>query len=179
MIKKVRNCVAMVIVSVAITLFVVVTPGWVQEPSQESSQRSADDAALRKIVAGFSEGWNNHDAKAMCSDVADDVEWVAWSGGVANGRQAVIKTHVSAFSSVYKYTQRIDTVKSIHYLGSDLASVDDYWTMTGSKRNDGSDWPYRAGYVNFLMAKRNGRWLIYMSHTADFNAKTPDIPGAK
>jgi uncharacterized protein (TIGR02246 family) len=179
MIKRTRNCVAIVIVSVAMTPFLVVTSARAQEFSQASSQRTADDAALRRIVAGFSEGWNNHDAQAMCSDVAEDVEWVAWSGGVANDRQAVVKTHVSAFSSVYKDTQRIDTVKSIHYLGPDLASVDDYWTMTGSKRSDGSDWPYRAGYVSFLMAKRNGRWLIYMSHTADFNAKTPGTPDAK
>jgi hypothetical protein len=52
--------------------------------------------------------------------------------------------------------------------------VDNYWSMTGAKKRDGSDWPYRAGYVNFLMAKRNGRWTIIVSHTADFNAQAPE-----
>ncbi len=44
--------------------------------------------------------------------------------------------------------------------------------MTGAKTREGADWPYREGYVNYLMAKRNGRWVIIVSHTADFNAKT-------
>jgi hypothetical protein len=52
--------------------------------------------------------------------------------------------------------------------------VDNYWTMTGAKTRDGADWPYREGYVNYLMAKRNGRWVIIVSHTADFNAKAPN-----
>jgi len=51
--------------------------------------------------------------------------------------------------------------------------VDNYWTMTGAKTRDGADWPYREGYVNYLMAKRGGHWVIIVSHTADFNAKAP------
>jgi len=51
--------------------------------------------------------------------------------------------------------------------------VDDYWTMTGAKKRDGSDWPFRAGLYNFLMAKRNGRWVVIVSHAADFNAVAP------
>jgi hypothetical protein len=64
-------------------------------------------------------------------------------------------------------------VKFISYLGPDLASVDGFWTMTGAKTREGADWPYREGYANFLMAKRGGRWIVIVSHTADFNATAP------
>src|SRR6266566_698786 len=97
-----------------------------------NSGASEDEAAIKQVVAGFSDGWNSHDS------------------------------------------HRTDTVKAIRYLTPDLASVDNYWSMTGAKARDGSDWPYRAGYVNFLMARRNGHWVIIVSHTADFNAKAPD-----
>jgi hypothetical protein len=72
-----------------------------------------DETAIRQVVAGFSDGWNSHDARNMCV------------------------------------------------------------SLTGAKTRDGADWPYREGYANYVMAKRNGRWVIVVSHTADFNAKAP------
>jgi uncharacterized protein (TIGR02246 family) len=138
---------------------------------------AADEAAIRQVVAGFSNGWNTHDAHAMCMSLADDVEWVNWRGEAVHTRKEVEDTHATLFAGLYKNTHRSDTVKSIRRLGPDLVSVDNYWTMTGARRRDGSDWPYRAGYVNYLMAKRNGRWMIIVSHTADFNAKEPGPAG--
>ena len=137
------------------------------------SGNTADDAAIRQVVAGFSNGWNTHDAHAMCVSLADDVQWVSWRGEVVHTRKEVEDQHATLFTGLYKNTHRTDTVKSIRYLTPELASVDNYWSMTGAKTRDGADWPYREGYVNYLMAKRNGRWVIIVSHTADFNAKAP------
>jgi uncharacterized protein (TIGR02246 family) len=139
----------------------------------EDPQRQSDEAAIRQVVAGFSDSWNKHDARAMCASVADDVRWVGWRGDVSQGRKEVEENHAMLFADLYKNTQRTDVVKSIRYLGPALALVDDFWTMTGARTREGADWPYRAGYVNFLMAKRGGRWIVIVSHTADFNAKTP------
>ena len=134
---------------------------------------SADDAAIKDVVAGFSNGWNTHDAHAMCASLADNVEWVNWRGEPLGTRQAVEDEHAKLFADLYKNTHRNDVVKTIHYLNPGLAVVDDYWTMTGARKRDGSDWPYRAGYSNFVMSKQNGRWIIVVSHTADFNAQAP------
>jgi uncharacterized protein (TIGR02246 family) len=139
-----------------------------------NSGNPQDDAAIRQVVAGFSQGWNTHDAHVMCSSLADDVQWVSWRGDVSHSRKQVEDDHSTLFADLYKNSHRVDNVKAIRYLTPELASVDNYWTMTGAKMRDGSDWPYRAGYVNFLMAKRNGRWVIIVSHTADFNAKAPE-----
>jgi uncharacterized protein (TIGR02246 family) len=139
----------------------------------QDARRQGDDAAVRAVVAGFSDGWNRHDARAMCASVAEDVEWVGWRGDVTEGRKEVEDNHATLFGDLYKNTHRTDVVKSIRYLGPELASVDDFWTMTGARTREGADWPYRAGYANFLMAKRGGRWIVIVSHTADFNAKAP------
>jgi uncharacterized protein (TIGR02246 family) len=139
----------------------------------DDSASGPDDAALKEVVAGFSNGWNTHDAHAMCASLADDIEWVNWRGEPLGSRQAVEDEHAKLFADLYKNTHRTDTVKSIRYISPELAVVDDYWTMTGARKRDGSEWPYRAGYSNFLMAKRNGRWIVIVSHTADFNATGP------
>jgi uncharacterized protein (TIGR02246 family) len=139
----------------------------------DDSTNGGSDAAIKEVVAGFSNGWNTHDAHSMCASLADDVEWVNWRGEPLGTRQAVEDEHARLFADLYKNTHRTDVVKTIHYLSPELAVVDDYWTMTGARKRDGSDWPYRAGYSNFVMAKRNGRWIVVVSHTADFNAPAP------
>jgi uncharacterized protein (TIGR02246 family) len=139
----------------------------------EDTPRTSDDAAVREVVAGFSDSWNRHDARAMCASVAEDVRWVGWRGDVSQSRKEVEDNHAALFADLYKNTHRTDIVKSIRYLGPELASVDDFWTMTGARTREGADWPYRAGYANFLMAKRGGRWIVIVSHTADFNATAP------
>jgi uncharacterized protein (TIGR02246 family) len=141
--------------------------------AKKDATTKGDDAAVREVVAGFSDGWNRHDARAMCASVAEDVQWVGWRGDVSQGRKQVEENHAALFADLYKNTHRTDVVKSIRYLGTDLVSVDDFWTMTGARTRDGADWPYRAGYASFLMARRGGRWVVIISHTADFNAKAP------
>jgi uncharacterized protein (TIGR02246 family) len=140
------------------------------------SGAAKDDAAIREVVAGFNAGWNNHDAHAMCVSLADDVQWVNWRGEVLHTRKEVEEQHATLFAGLYKNTHRTDAVKSIRYFTPELASVDNYWTMTGAKTRDGADWPYREGYANYVMAKRDSHWVIIVSHTADFNAKAPAPP---
>jgi uncharacterized protein (TIGR02246 family) len=160
----------------AILILVLAAPlamGLARTAAADGSANSGEDAAVKQVVAGFSNGWNTHDAHSMCASLADDVEWVNWRGEPLGTRQAVEDEHARLFADLYKNTQRTDAVKTIHYLSPELAVVDDYWTMTGARKRDGSDWPYRAGYTNFVMAKRNGRWIVIVSHTADFNATAP------
>jgi uncharacterized protein (TIGR02246 family) len=163
-----RWLVAMLIVMLAAPLTI-----GVPHAATEDAERKVDDAAIREVVAGFSDGWNRHDARAMCASVADDVRWVGWRGDVSQSRKEVEDNHATLFADLYKNTHRTDIVKSIRYLGPELASVDDFWTMTGARTREGADWPYRAGYASFLMARRGGRWIVIVSHTADFNAKAP------
>ena len=168
-IRNPRWLVAMLILMLAAPL----TIGVALANATDGPARDGDDAAIREVVAGFSDGWNRHDARAMCASVAEDVRWVGWRGDVSQGRKVVEDNHATLFADIYKNTHRTDVVKSISYLGPELASVDDFWTMTGARTRAGADWPYREGYANFLMAKRGGRWIVIVSHTADFNATAP------
>jgi uncharacterized protein (TIGR02246 family) len=172
----VMNARAAKLVAIAISLFAMpltITLARSAAGKPVDSGTAGDEAAIKQVVAGFSAGWNSHDAQAMCSSLADDVQWVSWRGEVSPSRKEVEEQHAMLFADLYKNTHRTDAVKSIRYLTPELASVDNYWTMTGAKTREGADWPYRAGYVNYLMAKRNARWVIIVSHTADFNAKAP------
>jgi len=168
---KMAKHVAILIVLLATPLAISFARDAAAKPADSSA--APDEAAIKQVVASFSDGWNTHDAHSMCSSLADDVQWVNWRGEAVHSRKEVEDEHAGLFAGLYKDTHRTDTVKAIRALTPELVSVDNYWTMTGAKRRDGSDWPYREGYVNYLMAKRNGHWVIIVSHTADFNAKAP------
>jgi uncharacterized protein (TIGR02246 family) len=163
--------VAILIVSFAVPLAMGSASNQVGQGTDSGTAK--DDAAVREIVASFSAGWNGHDAHAMCVSLADDVQWVNWRGEVLHSRKDVEEEHAKLFAGLYKNTHRTDNVKSIRYFTPELASVDNYWTMTGAKTRDGADWPYREGYANYVMARHDGHWVIVVSHTADFNAKAP------
>jgi uncharacterized protein (TIGR02246 family) len=168
---RMTKCVAILIVTLVMPLALIFARAAAARPADSGA--AADDAAIKQVVSGFSDGWNSHDAHSMCLSLADDVQWVNWRGEVLHTRKDVEDQHATLFSGLYKNTHRTDTVKTIRYFTPELASVDNYWSMTGAKTRDGADWPYREGYVNYLMAKRNGHWMILVSHTADFNAKAP------
>jgi uncharacterized protein (TIGR02246 family) len=168
---KMAKHVAILIVLLATPLAISFARDAAAKPADSGA--AADEAAIKQVVASFSDGWNTHDAHSMCSSLADDVQWVNWRGEAVHSRKEVEDEHAGLFAGLYKDTHRTDTVKAIRALTPELVSVDNYWTMTGAKRRDGTDWPYREGYVNYLMAKRNGHWVIIVSHTADFNAKAP------
>lgn len=167
--KRKQNWVSAAMLALICCLAIVIGRG----AAADDSSHGAEDAAVKQVVAGFSNGWNGHDAGAMCASLADDVRWVSWRGEVYSSRDEVQSVHAKLFADLYKNTHRTDEVKSIKYLGPDVVSVDDYWSMTGARTREGADWPYRAGYANFLMSKREGRWIIVAAHTADFNAKAP------
>jgi uncharacterized protein (TIGR02246 family) len=169
---SVNKRLTILVVLLAMPLAFILTRSAAAKPADSGS---SDEAAIKQVVAGFSNGWNSHDAHSMCESLADDVQWVNWRGEAVHTRKEVEDEHAKLFAGLYKQTHRTDTVKGIRTLAPDLVSVDNYWTMTGAKKRDGSDWPYREGYVNYLMAKRTGHWIIIVSHTADFNAKGPDM----
>lgn len=167
-----NNIGRLVVVSI-LGLAAFLSIGLAQPTFADESAHPQDDAAIKKIVADFSNGWNTHDARAMCVSIAEKVEWVNWRGEALGTRQEVEEEHAKLFADLYKNSHRTDEVKSIKYITPELAVVDDYWSMTGAKKRDGSDWPYRAGLYSFLMAKQNGRWMVTVSHAADFNATAP------
>ena len=112
--------------------------GSARAATTDDSAASGEDAAIKQAVAGFSNGWNAHDAHSMCASLADDVEWVNWRepGDTPEGRRVrqAVRRPLQEYAP---HGHRED-----HPLSDpELAVVDDYWTMTGARKRDGSNGP--------------------------------------
>ena len=60
---------------VAILILLLATPlaiALARAAATDDAAPSGEDAAVRQVVAGFSDGWNGHDARAMCVSLAAD-----------------------------------------------------------------------------------------------------------
>ena len=68
---KATKLVALVIVLLAAPLAISFARAAAARPADSGAV--ADEAAIKQVVAGFSDGWNSHDAHSMCLSLAEDV----------------------------------------------------------------------------------------------------------
>src|SRR5579859_3176452 len=90
---KVTKVSTIMIALLAMPLALVLARNAAAKPADSGS---ADEAAIKQVVAGFSDGWNSHDAHSMCMGLADDVQWVNWRGEAVHTRKEVEDEHASS-----------------------------------------------------------------------------------
>ena len=73
------------------------------------------------------------------------------------GREAIEKGHSQLFSTIYKDSRNIGTVKSIRFLRPDVAVVHNEWRLEFSAGGE-----TRKGHAmnTMVMTKDNGKWSI-------------------
>ncbi|MBA2733253.1 MAG: SgcJ/EcaC family oxidoreductase [Acidobacteria bacterium] len=129
--------------------------------AQTAQHSSTDEAALRQIVQQVQDGWNAHDGKAFAAPFAVDADYVVVNGMKIKGREGIEKGHTQIFTTIYKDSQNVATVKSIRFLRRDVAVVHVEWNLEfragGEKR--------KAQAINtMIMTKDNGKWSIAAFH---------------
>lgn len=151
MLQRVRLFISVVMV---FSLFVVQTIN-----AQAPQTSNGDEAAIRLIVQRVQDGWNAHDGKAFASPFASDADYVVVNGMKIKGREAIEKGHTAIFSSIYKDSHNVGTVKSMRFLRPDVAVVHVEWNLEVSKGGE------KAQAMNtMVMTKEGGNWSIAAFH---------------
>lgn len=125
--------------------------------AQTPQNSSADEAAIRQVVQQVQDGWNAHDGKAFAAPFAPNADYVVVNGIRAIGREAIEKGHTAIFTTIYKDSQNVGTVKSIRFLRPDVAVVHVEWNL--EFRAGGET---RKGHAmnTMVMTKEGGKWSI-------------------
>ena len=130
----------------------------VQVSSAQILQSSSkDEDAIRQVVQQIQDGWNAHDGKAFAAPFAADADYVVVNGMKIKGREAIEKGHTAIFTTIYKDSHNIGTVKSIRFLRPDVAVVHVEWNL--EFRVGGET---RKGHAvnTMVMTKDGGKWSI-------------------
>ena len=131
----------------------------------ESTTEAADTAAIKQVVAAYSDGWNSRDTHALTMLFTEDADYTNVGGGNTHGRKDMEEMFVRLLTGtgMFRASHRTDSVKRIRFLAPGVASVDDYWVVEGVP-----DRPPLEGLYAWVMVKQNGRWLTAVHHATNF-----------
>jgi uncharacterized protein (TIGR02246 family) len=130
-----------------------------------SSSRDADTAAIKQCVADFADTWNSHDAHAVAMRYVEDGDFSSVKAEDSHGRKALEEHYATIFGTFLKNAHTTDTVRSIRFLGPDLASVDIDWLVTEPRAPGGV---LRKGLLTWIVTRRSGQWMIMIYHEQAF-----------
>ena len=94
-----------------------------------SQSSSAEEAAVRQVVKQVEDAWNAHDGKAFAAPFAADADYVVVNGMKLKGREAIEAGHTQIFTTIYKESHNVATVRSIRFLRPDVAIVHVEWNL--------------------------------------------------
>ena len=133
--------------------------------AQAPANRDSDAAAIRQFVAGFQDTWNSHDARGVAAHYVEDGDFSSVKGEPSHGRKELEQHYTTIFSTFLKNAHTTDTVRSIRFLGPDLASVDLDWLVNEPSAPGGV---LRKGLLSWIVTRRGGEWKIVVYHEQAF-----------
>jgi uncharacterized protein (TIGR02246 family) len=133
--------------------------------AQMAANRDADTVAIKQTVATFQDAWNSHDAHAVAMRYVEDGDFSSIKAEDSHGRKELEEHYTTIFSTFLKNAHTTDTVRSIRFLGADLASVDIDWLVNEPSAPGGV---LRKGLLTWIVTRRGGQWMIAIYHEQSF-----------
>jgi uncharacterized protein (TIGR02246 family) len=125
--------------------------------AQTPQNASADEAAIRQVVQQLQDAWNAHDGKAFAAPFTTDADYVIVNGQKIKGREAIEKGHTAIFTTIYKDSHNVATVKSIRFLRPDVAVAHIEWNLEFSV---GGETKKGHAMNTMVVTKDGGKWSI-------------------
>lgn len=123
-------------------------------PTKDASQ---DEAAIRAAVQSVQDGWNAHDGKAFAAPFAPDADYVVVNGTYIKGRDAIEQGHTQIFSTFYKESRNVATVKGVRFIRPDVAVAHVEWNL---EFKAGGRMTKARALNTMVFTKENGKWSI-------------------
>jgi uncharacterized protein (TIGR02246 family) len=141
-----------------------------QLSDSSSTGKSASEAAIHQVLVDFVSAWNVHDAAAFSMVFTEDADFTNIRGMGAHGRTNIDSFHAPVFRTWFKNSHQDIIRSTIRFISPDVAAVDAWWEMTGSTSPAGQSIPLRKGLLNFVMTRKNEKWLISVMHNMELAA---------
>lgn len=143
--------------------------------------RSADDAAIRALLAAQAEAWNRGDAVAWSKPFAQDADFVNIFGMVFTTRAEIADRHAAIFATIFKGTHTAVTVRRLVFLTPRLAVVDTDHVVTGYGALPATLHPVDGAVrtrMKYVMQKRGAGWSILAAQNTEIKPQPAPRPAA-
>ena len=132
----------------------------VQLASAQAAAPAGAREAVRRLAASWESAWNRHDAGALASLVAEDVDFVTVGGRWLKGRAQFAGHHAERHRM--QFAESVWSTRGVHVKmrGARAAVAHVEWALKGDRDPDGTPRRPRQGIFTWLAERRAGRWLI-------------------
>ena len=137
----------------AAVLFALNVAALVTVAVAQSSDRAADEAAVRAVIQAFIDTREKNDAAGLAALLTADVDQRQTSGSMRSGRDAVVSGTMQTQQSTGG--SRTISVDSLRFVGADVAMVDGRYDSVG--RSDGTD---QRMLTSMVLRREGGAWKI-------------------
>jgi uncharacterized protein (TIGR02246 family) len=122
--------------------------------------QSADEAAVRRILAEQTESWNKGDLETFMKGYwKNDSLMFIGSSGVTYGWQNTLNNYRKNYSNADKMGKLAFTLLKVQRLAPDYFFVVGRWQLTRNAGNVG-------GHYDLIFRKINGSWVIISDHSS-------------
>ncbi len=130
----------------------------------QSASNREDEEAIRKVIAGTTEAFNQHDAKAFTRFYTPDAELVAVRGERMRGAAEIEK----GLASIFETRARAVTLKTldvtVRFVRPDVAVAHVTNELSGLAGGGGEQLPAHRELSVRVLVKEQGKWLVTAFH---------------
>lgn len=149
---------------------------------QLGAQPSADETAIRTIIADETATWNKGDAVGYSRHFADAGTFTNIRGQFFTGHAAFLKQHEVIFEGIFKNTTLSQDVVSLKFIRPDVAIIETVTAVAGVAQAPAGVTRDDKGRLRTrllqVVARENGVWKIVSYHNVDVKPGIP-IPEPK
>jgi len=141
---------------------------------------TGDREAIEAVAANWQDGWNRHDAAALASLLAEDVDFVTVLGpqGWLKGRKEFQPYHAEIHKVFFKESVWRVKETNVRFVRPDVAIAHVLWETKRDHLPDRPPGEPRNGLFIWVLEKREGKWLVIAAQNTESRDLSPDqLPG--
>ncbi len=143
-----------------------------------AAETTADESAIRELLAEQTAAWNRGDAKAWTAGFAADADFVNILGMHFAGRQAIEDRHAQLFATIFQGSQLEVSVEKVRFLGPDAAVVETLHRLRGFARLPPGIQPTDAAgelrtRLKYVLERRPAGWAIVSAQNTAIHPTPP------
>jgi len=145
-------------------VIVVFVPGHTVTCDAQSQGNREDVEAIRKVIAGTTEAFNRHDAKAFTRFYTRDAELVTVRGERMKGAAEIEKGLAALFATRARAATLRTLDVTVRFIRPDVAVAHVTNQLSGLVSPEGEQLPAHRELSIRVLVKEQGKWLVTAFH---------------
>jgi uncharacterized protein (TIGR02246 family) len=124
----------------------------------ETTNRVADEAAVRDLYQQLMDGWNQGSGEAFAAAFTEDGDLVAFDGTHFKGREEIALFHQELFDKWLKGSRLVGEVKDVRFLSPDIVLMHAVGSTVMRGKSEPS--PERDSIQTLVAIRQDGEWRL-------------------